>query len=311
MTTWGLAATVKAPSEQILQWAAYHLEAGAHRLHIYLDDDNQAALAALKGHPRIRVTLCDAAWWQKRRGHRPEAHQQRQTVNATHAYRRDPQVDWLIHLDVDEFLVAERPLAEILAALPADQPTARIRPMEQLSGSADLFKGFIPPGPGRTRLVAELYPTYGAWLKGGFLSHLAGKVFARTGLERIQVRIHNVFQGGEMVPTPERQAGIDLAHAHAKSWEDWLAAYRFRLARGSYRAELAPNRPHEKGGLTMHELFAMIEAEGGEAGLRAFFEEVCADGPVLREKLAAHGLLRRADLGLKATIGEHFPAFAR
>lgn len=310
-TTWGISATIKAPADEILHWAAYHIEQGAHRLHIYLDAPNPEAFEALSAHPACRVTICDATWWEKRKGQRPDMHQQRQTVNATHAYRRDPQVDWLIHMDVDEFLVAEQPIAKILGGLPEDQRTARIRPMEQLSGTPSLFKAFIPPGPERVRTVAELYPTFGAYLKGGFLSHLAGKVFARTGQERIHVRIHNVFQAGEMMETPERQAGIDLAHAHAKSWEAWLAAYRFRFERGSYRAELAPNKPHAKGGLSMHELFAMIEGESGEAGLRAFFDEVCADSPELRTKLRERGLLREVNLGLRATIDEHFPALTR
>lgn len=307
MATWGVSATIKAPVADILHWAAYHIEAGANRLHIYLDDDNKQAHAMLKAHPKVQVTLCDASYWQKRKGARPEMHQQRQTVNATHAYRRNPQVDWLIHMDVDEYLVPERPIADILAALPDAAQTARIRPMEQLSGTPSAFKAFIPPGPDRTRIVADLYPTYGEYLKGGFMSHLAGKVFVRTGLEKIHVRIHNVFQAGEMIPTAERQEGIDLAHAHAKSWEDWLASYRYRLTKGSYRADLGPNKPYEKGGLSMHDLFGMIESESGEAGLRAFFDEVCADTPLLRERLTRHGLLREVNLGLKATLSDHFP----
>jgi len=305
--TWGLSATIKAPPAEILHWAAYHLEAGAHRLHIYLDDDNRAAFDRLRSHPKVRVTLCDADYWEKRKGARPPTHQQRQTVNATHAYRRDPQVDWLIHMDVDEFLVADRAVSEILGEIPDDTLTARIRPMEQLSGTPSSFKAFIPPGPDRMRIVAALYPTYGEYLKGGFLSHLAGKVFVRTGLDRIHVRIHNVFQAGDMIPTAERHAGIDLAHAHAKSWDDWLSSYRYRLTQGSYRAELAPNKPYEKGGLSMHDLFQMIEQENGEAGLRAFFDEVCADTPSLRARLARRGLLREVNLGLKATLFDHFP----
>ena len=39
MPTWGLAATIKAPVAETLHFAAYHIEAGAHRLYIYLDPD--------------------------------------------------------------------------------------------------------------------------------------------------------------------------------------------------------------------------------------------------------------------------------
>lgn len=307
MTRWGVTATIRATTPDILHWAAYHLDAGADRLYIYLDDDNLDAFNILKAHSKIRVTLCDEIYWQKRKGARPATHQVRQTANATHAYRHNPQVDWLIHMDVDEFLVSDQPIAQTLDALAPNTLTARIRPMEQLSGDASIFKGFVPTGPDRARIVADLYPTYGAFLKGGFLSHLAGKVFVRTGLDKIHVRIHNVFQGGEMIPTAERQPHIDLAHAHAKSWESWLAAYRYRLTKGSYRPELGPNKPYDKGGLSMHDLFQMIEAESGLAGLRAFFDEVCADTPALRARLEKHGLLRRANLSLKHPIATYFP----
>ncbi|MFY0645721.1 glycosyltransferase family 2 protein [Sulfitobacter geojensis] len=303
--TWGISATILAPVRDILGFAAYHLEAGAHRIYIYLDDDNHAAFDALEAHPKIRPTLCDADWWK---GKRPKKHQVRQTLNATHAYRRRAEVDWLIHMDVDEFLVADRPIGDVLAALPANDKTARIRPMEQLAGDGTAFKAFVPNGPDRNRIVADLYPTYGTYIKGGFLSHLAGKCFVRSGLDGVRAQIHNAFQHDEMLKGPESTQGIDLAHCHATSWESWYAAFRYRLEKGSYRADLAPNRPRDKGGLSMHELFAMIEADSGTAGLRAFFDEVCADTPALRDRLSAHGLLKRAKFDLNTTISKHFPS---
>ncbi len=306
---WGLTSTILASARDILQFAAYHLEAGAHRLYIYLDDENSDAFAALDAHPKIRVTTCDAKYWKQRKRGRPDTHQVRQTANATHAYNRKAEVDWLIHMDVDEFLVSDRRVSDILADRPARPLATRIRPMEQLSGTPSAFKAFVPNGPDRMRIIAELYPTYGAYLKGGFLSHLAGKVFVRTRLPNIHVRIHNVFQNGEMLACHDRQDGIDLAHAHAKSWEDWIAAYRYRVTKGSYRPELGPNKPYEKGGLSMHDLFAMIEGDAGEAGLRAFFDEVCADTPSLRTRLADHGLLRETDLDLATHLQKHFPDF--
>jgi len=310
MPTWGISSTIKASVDDILRFAAYHLEKGAHRLFIYLDDDNQAAFDALKAHPKIRVTLCDDAWWQKRRKARPDMHQARQTANATHAYRRRAEVDWLIHMDVDEFLVSDQPIDSILAALPDGTNMTRIRPMEALSGDGTAFKRFIPGGPDRDRIVADLYPTYGLYTKGGFLSHLAGKVFVRTGLHDITIKIHNAFQNGVQITGIDNQPGLDLAHCHAKSWEDWQVSYQYRLTNGSYRAELAPNKPHEKGGLSMHQLFTMIEKEAGTAGLRAFFDEVCADTPDLRKRLRQHGLLTEVNLDLSAALSTHFPDIA-
>lgn len=305
--TWGLTATVLAPARDILAFAAYHLEAGAHRIYLYLDAPCLEAMPYLHAHPKIRVTLCDAAHWKKVNGDRPEKHQVRQTVNATHAYNRRVEVDWLIHMDVDEFLVSDCPVADHLARLDANTPVLRVRPMEQLSGDGTAFKAFVPPRGQRDAIVNALYPTYGALIKGGFLSHVAGKVFTRTNMDNVTVKIHNAFQDGAELKGADMLPGLDLAHCHAKSWDAWHAAYRYRLEKGAYRAGLGTNRPREEGGVSLHEVFAAIEAEDGVDGLRAFFDEVCADTPALRARLDAKGLLRRVNLDLNATLSTHFP----
>lgn len=294
----------------MLNFAAYHLERGAHRLFIYLDAPNPEAQAALKAHPKVRVFTCDKAHWRKRGGNRPAKHQVRQAVNATDAYRRKGgEVDWLIHMDVDEFLWPDMPLGEVLAALPENALCARIRPAEALAGDGTFFKGFIPAGPAREALVTRLYPRFGPHVRGGFLSHVAGKLFVRTGLAPLEIRIHNVFHGQEMNPGEVALDNVLLLHCHAKSWEEWIAAYRYRLTHGSYRAELAPARAREAGGLTLHEVLREIEAAEGEAGLRAFYDEICTDSPALRRGLEAEGLLYRCDLQLDAKRRQHFPTF--
>lgn len=309
MTTWALAATIKAPLRDILDFAAYHLDLGAHRLFLYLDDPDPATISALKPHPKIRVFACDAAYWRRLGRKRPPKHQLRQTANATHAYARASDADWMIHIDVDEFLWPEEPLSDLLGRLDAATLCARVRPMEALAGDPSLFKGFVPAGPSREAAVERLYPNFGRHVKGGFLSHLAGKLFVRTGLGPVTVKIHNVFRDDEMNPGQAELADVALCHCHARSWEDWIAAFRYRHEKGAYRAELAPNRPREAGGLTLHEVLGHIEADQGEAGLRAFFDEVCAASPDLCRRLETEGLLRRCDLRLDAKRRAQFPEF--
>ena len=52
---WGIVSTIKAPLEEIERFAAHHLELGADRLILYLDDDNESAFQALRQHPKLRV----------------------------------------------------------------------------------------------------------------------------------------------------------------------------------------------------------------------------------------------------------------
>ena len=106
MTKWGIVATIKADTATILRFAAYHLDLGAHRIYVYLDDANPEAQEALREHPKCRVVRCDDGYWDRQNnGKRPPMHQPRQTLNATRAYNRATEVDWLMHMDVDEFLM--------------------------------------------------------------------------------------------------------------------------------------------------------------------------------------------------------------
>ena len=306
MTTWGIVSTIKASVPDTLRFVAYHLSKGADQVCIYLDDANEETFAILNDHPKVTVRKTDDDWWAKR-GRRPIKHQVRQTRNATHCYRRLARVDWLIHMDVDEFLVSDTPVDAVLSSLSADIICARVRPMEQLAGDPTLFKGFIPPGAERRRLVDDIYPVFGPYLKTGFLSHRAGKIFVRTGQDDLKLRIHNAMLGDERIKDEVELTDVDLAHAHAKSWEQFLAAYRFRMEKGSYRSDLAPERARDSGGITLHELFQQLEADGGEHSLRAFFDEVCVATPNLAAALQDHGLLKRAYLELESHVREHFP----
>lgn len=305
---WGVVATIRASEAEILRFVAYHLDLGAHRVFIYLDAPYPGAMAPLKGHPGVRVTLCDDDYWRRRGLDRPEQHQVRQARNAGDAYRRAGDLDWLTHIDVDEFLLPRRPVHEILGALPASIRLARMRPLELLAGGdGRAWKDFIPAGPDRARKVDALYPTYGRYLRGGFLSHVAGKLFLRTGLPGIGLRIHNAFQGGERLSDGIELDSIGLLHRHTESWEDWRARYAFRLSQGSYRADLDPAAARDRGGMTKHDLLRYLEATEGERGLRAFFAEVAEDSPVLRQRLESQGVLRLVDLDLVTPLENHFP----
>ncbi|WP_342706690.1 glycosyltransferase family 2 protein [Lutimaribacter saemankumensis] len=306
---WGIVSTIKAPARDVLNFAAHHLDIGAHRLFFYLDDDNRAAFEALKGHPKCRPILTDDAYWRKLGMKRRVKHQSRQFENARHAYARATgQVDWLAHIDVDEFLWPARPLASQLAALPDTCMGARVRPAEALAGPGPVthFKACNPDRATRDRQTAEIWPDYGAHLNGGFLSHVAGKMIYRTGVEGLKVQIHNIWVGDDMNPGEVTLADTALLHMHAESWESFRRALDYRLEKGSYRAEL---KPGQKGALTMHEFFKALMAEGGEDEIRRFYDQVCTAAPETLEKLQTHGLLHSHELKLEEKRKQHFPDF--
>ncbi|CUH50642.1 glycosyltransferase family 2 protein [Shimia marina] len=310
--SWGVVATIKAPAQEILNFAAHHLELGAQHIWIYLDAPNPEVKPFLKAHPQVTPVSTGENYWIKARGKTPPMHQVRQSFNARHAYQRAQHVDWLLHCDVDEFLFSERAIGDQLAALPATCLSARVRPAEALSnpdGSADplYFKSFIEDKAARRRIVAEVYPTFAPYLKNGFVSHVAGKMFVRTGQEDMRLKIHNVFQGEQQNPGQQALTDMTLLHVHTAGWAHWEQSFVYRHAKGSYRDELGAAQAEGKGGLNLHKLFAHLAQEPD--GLRDFYEAVCVAHPMLLEKLAAHGVLQEHRLALAVKRRKHFADF--
>ncbi|WP_170580680.1 glycosyltransferase family 2 protein [Ruegeria arenilitoris] len=304
--SWGIVSTVRGSARDILSFAAYHLDLGADHLYLYLDEPNRRAFRPLRRHPKVTVRICDDTFWAARKRDKPERHQVRQTVHATFTYRHT-DLDWLAHIDVDEFLWPTAPIADLLGEVPETVHAVRVRPIEALACGDDLYKAFIPQGPEREALVETIYPNYGAFVLGGFLSHVQGKLFVRTGMENLNYRIHNLFQNKVILPCKTEMPQIDLCHRHAPDWEHWWSHYRFRLERGSYQPGMAPNVHRDRGGLNMNELLSWIEAEEGEKGLRKFFDELSATDPQVRARLQERGLIKHRPLDLEEQLQKHFP----
>jgi hypothetical protein len=190
-----------------------------------------------------------------------------------------------------------------------------VRPIEALASVQDdetghWFKAFHLDPAKRRQASERCFPTYGRYLSGGFLSHVAGKLFYRTGVEKLQVKIHNVKVGEKENPGEHALPDTELCHLHAKSWEDWQRTYHYRMQMGSYRAELKPQVNRDAGGLSLHQLFSMIQDDGGEVALRDFYDEVCVANPNVRARLDQEGLLRSCDLALDTLRNRHFPEAA-
>lgn len=319
MTRWGIVATIKAPPREVLNFVAYHLDIGADHLFIFLDNQNPKADAALRDHPQVTVTRTDGAYWRGLGRKKPQRHQPRQTVNASLAYRNASGLDWLLHIDVDEFVCADQPLSDLLGALPANTRCARLFPAEALctdgvSGldpKATYCKSLMSRGKVSDSLEHEMFPKFGQYLRGGFVSHHVGKIFVRTGLNDIEFRIHRAFQSGEEVAPQVTLGDVDLCHRHIKDWADWQKTFDYRLQQGSYRAELKPPRPSQSGALSLHDLFSFLISEGGEQALRDFYDEVCLARPDLLDQLAKNDLLRVFHLDLAGRRKKHFPDWRR
>ena len=300
---WGTVSLVKAPLARIAQFAAHHLDLGAHRLHIHMDEPHPEAVAYLARHPAIEVTTCDANWWAGQKKPRMKSHQLRQVWVATQTYHRC-DLDWLAHIDVDEFILTPQPLPNLLAAMPADIAALHLPPAELLAGTTDCFK-LTPRSVGQEKAVLEdIYPNFGGHLRGGFISHLEGKLIVRCGIPGVRFGLHALLQNGQPASNRLSRPAVFLGHAHAPDWDTFRKHLEFRLQKGSYRKV-------EDSAFHLSDIFALLREEDGESGLRAFFTEVCEGTDTLTASLEAHGMLVRAPLDLDAKVMRFFGAVPR
>lgn len=293
---WGTCTTVRAPLAQVLAFVAHHRALGARRIWLFFDDPGDPAADALDGVTCLRVVRCDAAHWARNgigRGarRRPDTHQVRQVANAAAVYRQT-RLDWLCHLDIDEFLWPARPVAEVLAA--ADGPVLRMAPWEALHDPAladDIFTARhfrrALKGPAFAALREGLFGPYAEMLHAGAVSHAAGKCFFRTGVAGLSPRIHAARLHGERLVIPAVLPDIALLHFHAQDPADWRARLPFRATAGAYRA----NPP-----------FFVWYSTTDAAGIDAFYDRVQVARPEVVAALRDAGALIEADLALRARV---------
>lgn len=184
--TWGVVTTALEPPPLVAAFAAHYAKLGAQRIHIFLDRPDAEAEALLARVPGCLVTVCDEAYF---RGNfncaRPDGPMRRQRLNATLTYR-NAAVDWLLHVDADEF-VPDTHIGEELAHVPEEVDALSLPNLERAymagRGVETIFDGvfrraFAGPPEVLPPLLGE---DLARFTIGGFCGHSLGKSFTRTG----------------------------------------------------------------------------------------------------------------------------------
>lgn len=294
MTTWGIAATVKAPEEQLLAFVAYHLALGASRIWIYFDDPKDPAFARIAKLPKVKATRCTDLYWAFRGGRHVKLHN-RQISNAIHAQRKC-KLDWLCHIDSDELLYAPRSVAQILAEVPPQVPNLLMDAFEAIHDpdlpddilTARQFRG--PLGPAVPDVHAAVFGPVADVVAKGNLGHTIGKSFCRVGLPGVLLGLHEVFRDRQPVPTafhPE----LRILHFHAHDPVIWRGLLPYRLAKGAYHYDAENHlRAHLQG--------------ASDAVIDDFYAHTMTLTPEKVALLERHGLLITADLALRPKVAD-------
>ncbi|SLN66279.1 hypothetical protein TRL7639_03762 [Falsiruegeria litorea R37] len=186
--TWGVVCTCAEPTPLIAAFVAHHIVLGASRVTLYLDQPNPEVWDLFGDHPQCEIINCDEAYWQDMvDGAPPVAIEKRQILNAQRIYETT-DLDWLAHLDADEFLQCELDLATLLGAVPTEVDYVAVpnaeRVFDRTQPQKRLFDGVIrrPVPRGWAEQDSILDDSVSPFLRRGLPGHSSGKAIMRTGV---------------------------------------------------------------------------------------------------------------------------------
>lgn len=164
-------------------WLLRHIALQPERLRslFNLDDPDPNVGITLEIASKCRVVQCDSAYWaSKSMDGRPTDHRLRQTFNANDALKH-AQVEWLLHLDADEYLIGSTIIAKELARLGAEIEVVRVQNQERvnLRGAtvSDIFDG-LARGPISSFLASFVfYRRISKFMHRGMIGAFCGQKF--------------------------------------------------------------------------------------------------------------------------------------
>lgn len=216
-----------------MAFVAHHIEMGAKRVYLYLDRPDPELHRVLADVPGCHIIDCDDAHWQASiNGPHPATTEKRQVVNACLAYRLD-EVDWIAHVDADEFLHSDVNLADYLAAMPEDVDYVAVPNVERVFDSTvpqkGLFDGVmrcpVPRGMIDQDLIFsdEVTP----YMRRGLPAHSSGKAIMRTGVGLVP-GIHSPRPSRDMERRANAMAaaGVSVFHYDGLTGLHWVMKLR-------------------------------------------------------------------------------------
>ena len=289
--------------------AAWHVASGAREVHLYLDSAESADAAPFSAIQGCRVTICDSEYWTREHGTtRPDFHQHRQVLNATHALERTG-TDYLLHLDADEFLWQREPLGRELARLrrgaflqvgvvervwvagedrsPLFSPTFRVP--ETL---------FDPPDLSLTADIEGL-------TRWGLTGHAAGKSVVPRGFG-YRMNIHHPVLRGSGGRKPPRTHSVDcsILHFDGVTRLEWI----YKLMRKAEAISTWPDAPASE--TRLRQIAAMLAAGRDRAAVNALHDRLKCPDSETADRLWTNDRLVRADLGIAAALDQFVPGGA-
>jgi hypothetical protein len=236
MATFEVVTAALAPLRHIQVFANYYRKVGADKVRVFYD-------GRLDGVPpaKCEVIECNRQFWETIGICRPASVEDRQRAIYNFAYT-DAHSDWLLIVDIDEFVFGQNDLLDLYQALGPEYDSVRFGSVEAVFDSTDDIgkeygsRHFRRPCNKYLAAVLPhiLYPGLGGVFIRGLLGHSRGKHAVRTGLHGILIDIHDSSCRGKAMreldaSSGTRKPGFYLAHFDAISYQQWCVKWNRRI----------------------------------------------------------------------------------
>ncbi|APE42304.1 hypothetical protein BOO69_01910 [Sulfitobacter alexandrii] len=297
---WSIVTILREPREVLERFVAWHLHQGADRIHLYFDDPQDPGIDAMRQFgERVIATPCTDAFWEELGVLEVANFTKRQNAAIMHAYRQIED-GWVAVVDGDELLWSnDRPISEMLKALPETQRSVVIRPVEYVNYPQEpeklLFRRFIDGD-----MLDQVFGNFAVFMNRnrGFAGHVTGKTLTRAGLEVSRAHPHWFVDADGKRITDGALAlddGCALLHFYFLNYADWRRKADFRLkAFRNGRRDMLLAR--------MHRLVKL----GRERKLRFLWSGLHQITPSQHDLMKTNGLLLDLDVDMAGIVGRYF-----
>ncbi|MBS0477261.1 MAG: hypothetical protein JSR28_19205 [Proteobacteria bacterium] len=228
------------PQRDLVRFCDHYLRQGARRVQVFYDAVPDFALS----DPRVQLVACDPTFWRGLGLLRPPSVEGRQRAVYRHAYVQC-ETEWLLVVDVDEFVFGPQPLDALLAGIGPGPDCVRFTSAEAVFAPIDNIEDEFSASAFRlptTRLASPLlarllYGAHSGLYVRGLLGHARGKQAVRSGLADVQIDIHDATVPGRDLDRLDATVahGFMLAHYDAINFARWSEKCADRLRRGDAR----------------------------------------------------------------------------
>jgi hypothetical protein len=268
-------------ADLINRFTRYYLDIGASKVVVCHDGPVPAGVTRADAIEHIAL---DDAFWAAAPEPRPDDHLFRQKVAHQYAVEH-ADTDWTLVVDIDEYLAAPTPFAQVLGRLPPQDQSIRIRNAEAVWGPGDRIGETLTCSylrfatrPGRTRrLLKLLHGNQAEMLRMGVTGYSHGKHAVRNGDTGLRVGVH--FSSPDGIPDgepygrwlhkvlPDRH-DVFITHFDAIDYDHWVEKWQRR--RGTPWARR--NQGDVRHSLMAQKILQALSTDDGGQAARALFQ---------------------------------------